>query len=263
MGHVRLKRIPASRKWTQVVELLANGAPLAEVAGASAEAADSALEWARHDPVLAHSLWLLTQLPLAARAPDFGAATHALGVSIGSSPTLLELVAGLSDAIDRATAGARNRTDLGEMARKAAAESLAAIVGADLPALFGPTPQDLRLALGKLAAPDRFAKLARDFFARLTRHHLDYYLSRSLSEHVGPEKPIRTVADHAAFNAALEQHCREAARIVEAFAGGWFSRTIFTGGMCRAKMLGAAQLKLDDQTALNGGGECHLIHLSS
>jgi hypothetical protein len=30
--------------------------------------------------------------------------------------------------------------------------------------------------------------------------------------------------DHTAFNAALDQHCREAARIVEQFAGGWIAR---------------------------------------
>ena len=72
------------------------------------------------------------------------------------------------------------------MARKAATEALVAVAGAELPRLFGPTTDDVRLALGRLAAPDRFARLARDFFARLTRHHLDYYLSRTLAHHVGP-----------------------------------------------------------------------------
>ena len=71
------------------------------------------------------------------------------------------------------------------MARKAATEALVAVAGAELPSLFGPTAGDVHLALGRLAAPDRFAWLARDLFARLTRHHLDYYLSRTLALHVG------------------------------------------------------------------------------
>ena len=89
--------------------------------------------------------------------------------------------------------------------------------------------------MGKLAAPDRFARLARDFFARLTQRHLDYYLSRTLSNHVGPGRQLATTADHSAFDAALEQHCREASRIVEAFAGGWFSKANYQGGITPAK----------------------------
>jgi hypothetical protein len=235
MGHVRLKRLPATRKWDQVVALLSSGAPPRDITKASADAAENALQYAHRDAALAHSFWLLTQIPLAARSPDFGRATRAIGIEIDSEPTLLEVVAAFSDAVDRAAAGEGGRTDLGEMAQKAASESLATVAGADLPGLFGPTPGDVRLALGKLAAPDRFARLARDFFARLTRHHLDYYLSRTLSNHVGPGQALPTAADHSAFNVALDLHCREASRIVEAFAGGWFSKTNFQGGITPSK----------------------------
>jgi hypothetical protein len=235
MGHIRLKRLPVSRKWQQVVALLAEGAKVRELAAASADAAEGALQSARRDPVLAHSLWLLTQIPIAARSPNFNAATRALGLNVSSNPTLVEVVAAFSDAVDRATLNASRRTDFGEMARMAAAESLSAIAGAGLPTLFGSSPDDVRLALGKLAAPDRFAHLARDFFARLTRHHLDYYLSRTLPNFVGAGKSLAAVADHSAFNSALDQHCRETSRIVEEFAGGWFSKTTFRGGVTPEK----------------------------
>src|SRR5215208_66082 len=235
MGHIRLKRLPATRKWREVVRLLVIGAPVEQVALASSDAAEAALHGAKRDPVLAYSVWLLSQLPLAARAPDFRDAAWRLGLDIGSEPSLLGVIGAFSDAVDQATAGASGRTDLGEMARKAAVESLAAIAGADLPSLFGPTSEDVRLALGKLAAPDRFARLARDFFARLTRHHLDYYLSRILADHVGPGRRLATIADHSAFNSALDQHCREASRIVESFASGWFSKTNYKGGITPGK----------------------------
>ncbi len=235
MGHIRLKRLPATRKWREVVELLLVGAPVEQVAFASSDAAEAALQGARRDPLLAHALWLLTQLPLAARAPDFPDAAWRLGLNIGREASLLEVVGAFSDALDRATAGASGRTDLGEIARKAATESLAAITGADLPGFFDPTAEDVRLALAKLAAPDRFARLARDFFARLTRHHLDYYLSRTLADQVGPGRRLPNIADHSAFSSALDQHCREASRIVENFAGGWFSKTTYKGGITPAK----------------------------
>jgi hypothetical protein len=204
MGHIRLKRLPSSRKWDQVVALLAAGGPIDETAAASADASERALASARNDPALAQAFWLLTQIPLAARAPDFAEAARRAGVELGREPSLIEVVAALRDAVDRESFGRTGRTDLGEMARNAAAESLAAIAGADLPTLFGGTAEDVRQALGRLAAPDRFARLARDFFARLTQRHLDYYLSRTLPQHVGPSRSLATTADHSAFNAALE-----------------------------------------------------------
>jgi hypothetical protein len=93
----------------------------------------------------------------------------------------------------------------------------------------------VRLSLGKLAAPDRLARSARDFFARLTQRHLDYYLSRTLSDHVGPGRRLATLADHSSFNAALDLHCREASLIVEEFAGGWFFKTTYQGGITQEK----------------------------
>jgi hypothetical protein len=235
MGHIRLKRLPATREWRQVVGLLARGASVEEVASVSADAAHGALQYARRDPGLVYSLWLLTQIPLAARAPDFDQAARDLGLKLAAEPSLMDVVAAFSDAVDRATHRATGRTDLGEMAQLAAAESLAIVAGAELPGLFGPTAADVRLALGKLAAPDRFARLARDFFARLTQRHLEYYLSRTLSHHVGPGRRLTTAADHTAFNAALDQHCRETSRIVEAFAGGWFSKANYRGGITTEK----------------------------
>jgi hypothetical protein len=235
MGHIRLKRLPATRKWRDVVAFLLDGAPAEQVASASSDAAEGALQSARRDPVLAYSLWLLTQLPLAAREPDFPDSAWRLGVNVNREASLLQVIGAFSDAIDEAMAGRSGRTDLGEMARKAATESLTAITGADLNGFFDPTPEEVRLAIAKLAAPDRFARLARDFFARLTRHHLDYYLSRTLANQVGPGRRLPTIADQSAFSSALDQHCREASRIVETFAGGWFSKTIYKGGITPAK----------------------------
>jgi hypothetical protein len=227
--------LPATRKWQQVVALLSRDAGTEDIAAASAEAAEVSLEHARQDPALRQSFWLLTQIPLAARSPDYPESLRSLGVGVRDTPSLLETIGAFSAAVDRHVDSSGTRTDLGELAQHTAAESLAAMAGSDLPSLFGPTPEDARLALGKLAAPDRFAKLARDFFARLTQRHLDYYLSRALSNYVGPGHSIGSIDGHTAFNAALEQHCREAARIVEAFAGGWYSKTNFEGGVTPEK----------------------------
>jgi hypothetical protein len=46
---------------------------------------------------------------------------------------------------------------------------------------------------------------------------------------VGPNSPIPSIDRQIQFRAALEKHCREAALIVEEFAGGWYSRSNFRG----------------------------------
>ena len=230
MGHIRLGRLPQTRKWQYVVGLLGSSAPIDEVAAASAVAAESALREAFADPELTQTVWLLTQLPLAARSANFEAALRGLGLRIDAEPRLLELVGAVSEAVDRHAARVGGRPDLGELAQQAA-ESLTEIVGRALPSLFAPTPEEVRKALGRLAAKDRYGELARDFFASLTRRYLDYYLSRELSQHVGPQRRLPTATVHVDFNQALELHCREASRIVEDFAGSWYTKAQFQGGI--------------------------------
>jgi hypothetical protein len=235
MGHIRLGTLPATRKWQEVVGLISGDAPVDLIAGASASASEAALRYARDDPALQYSFWLLTQLPLAARAPDFPESLDRLGLHVGPDPSLLEIVGAFTEAIDRQTEHRGGRTDLGEIAQLAAADSLAVVIGSSLPSLFQPTPADVQLELGKLAARDRFAVLARDFFSRLTERYLDYYLSRELSNHTGPARRFDSSRAQADFNNALSHYCREASRIVEAFAGGWYSKTNFEGGITPEK----------------------------
>jgi hypothetical protein len=113
------------------------------------------------------------------------------------------------------------------MAQMAAVESLAALIGPTLPSLFEPNPAEVQRAVGRLASGDRFSALAREFFARLTQRSLDYFFSRELGNHIGPGERFRNDADRSRFDQALDRHCREASRIVEEFAGGWFGKHVY------------------------------------
>lgn len=233
MGHVRLGALEKTREWTQVVELLAAGSDVSELAAAVAVAAEDDLISARGDPVLGSTVWLLTQLPLAARSDRFAAELTSLGFAPGNEQSLLGIVAGFSGAVESQISGTAGHTDLGELARQAASESLTSLVGAQMPGLFGTDPDNLRIELAKFATKDRFARLARDFFARLTHKTIDYYLSRVLADHVGPDRAFATLEDQSRFRSALELHCREASEIIEQFAGGWFSKANFQRRLTR------------------------------
>jgi len=240
MGHVRLGTLPMTRSWQQVVDLLDTRADVMEIAAATSAAARSGFEQANGDPALVESFWLLTQLPLAAREPDFVAGLRERGIDVHQPPTLVELAAAFTEAVDGRMRLKGGRTDLGEMAELAAIETLTEVVGARLPTLFGNTPTDVQSVLSGLATEKQFGAFARDFFSRFVKRYFDYYLSRELSAHVGGGSRFQSIDEHAEFNKALAQHCFETARIVEDFAGQWFSKTNWEHGITRRRSEGFA-----------------------
>ncbi len=90
MGHIRLGVLPRTRKWQAVVQLLTGDASLADIVGASADAAENSLKNAATDDTLSHAFWLLTQLPQAARFENFSERLWELGLRVSDRPSLLE-----------------------------------------------------------------------------------------------------------------------------------------------------------------------------
>ncbi len=235
MGHQHLGRLPGSRKWRQVIDLISGGADVEDVAAATSKAAESQMIDASNDPAVQHAVWLLTQIPIAARQENFATELRKLGLQVGNRPSLIEVVTAMTEAVDRHVARVGGRTDLGEMAQLSAAESLNVVAGRELPDLFDATPEKAQAALGGLGTVSQFAVLARDFFARLSRRQLGYFLSRELSQHVGVNSRFRTIRDHSDFENALDLHCHEASRIIKEFSGEWFSKHTYEGGINEAK----------------------------
>ena len=172
MGHQHLGSLPGSRKWRQVVQLISGGADVQDVASATSAAAERQMADASNDPAVKHAVWLLTQIPTAARKEDFVSELRNLGLRVGDRPTLLEIASAMTQAVDRYVGRAGGRTDLGEMAQLSAVESLNAVAGRELPDLFGASPDKTRAALSGLGTVKQFAVLARDFFSRLARRQL-------------------------------------------------------------------------------------------
>jgi hypothetical protein len=245
MGHQRLGSLPQSKKWRHVVALISGGADIDDIAAATSAAAELSMMAAANDPSVRTAFFLLTQIPLAARGQHFVPELRALGLKLSDQPSLVEIVSALADAVDRQARRTGARTDFGEMVQLSAAESLNAIAGRELPRLFGTPPESVRHALGGLATVRQFAVLARDFFSRLTRRHLDYYLSRELSKHVGLNLRFQTIREHKQFEEALDLHCRETSRIIKEFSGQWFSKQNYEGGIDQAKAGGFVHVAFD------------------
>lgn len=232
MGHQHLLRLPRTREWQAVVALLAGGGDLASVAAATSRAAQISMIDASNDEAVRQSFFLLSQLAVAAKADDFPRALRRIGIPVEDPPSLIELGSATMAAIDRFIETRGIRTDYGEIAQLAAVESLQAVVGRELDDFFD-ADQRLKPTLAQFSDPRQFAVLARDFFARLTRRHLNFYLSRELASHVGNGRCFPSLAEHEEFENALDLHCREATRIIKEFAAAWFYKHTAEGGIDR------------------------------
>lgn len=258
MGHIRLGRLPRGRRWKQVVELLRTGGSVDALAAATAHAAEREIASAKNDPVFAQAVWLLTQLPLAARSPDYEKRLAALGIAPGAEQSPLSLIAAVSTAIDRGTAGEPGKTDLGRLARHAAAETLASVLSSTGPGFFDTPADALKRELARLGTKANFAALAREFFSRLTLKTIEYYVSRELPNHIGQDRALPSIDRGIAFREALEQHCREASLIVEAFAGGWYSKANYEGTLNPAaaqRFAAYALTKMHDELRARRAGD--------
>lgn len=229
MGHVRLGTLPASRKWRDVVSYLAGAeVDVADLAEAVARASDRSLTNAAKDPAFIEALWLLVQIPWAARSERFAEALGKLGIAVPDHPSATELVVGLDGAIEAVQRrNARDITDLGEMAKQAAVAALHSLFEERLPELWAPTCEDVRTTLATFVAPERFGELSHRFFAHLVEHNIQYFLDRETPRHIGSGRFAQSVGDLVLHDRAVRRHCEEATIIMRPFAKDWLGHNAF------------------------------------
>lgn len=236
MGHTRLGTLPKSRKWQNVVSLLlsASAADTPENVGAVAaktlDAATTALEKGLADPGLKYTFYVLTQIVLAARAPDWRQQLKAAGITVADDSSLFDLTAGMQSAIDDYISRHGHATELSEMAQQAAGDALTSLAGTGSITLFGSGNRELQTAVRGLSTRAGFSRLGQAFFGRFLYRFLNFYLSRATAAHVGSEA-LPHIEDVSRFNAVLAIHCDQSARIVRDFCGGWYSKTQYYEGI--------------------------------
>jgi hypothetical protein len=140
LGHTRLGPLPKSRSWNQVVESLtgrgsrqyavsSSASRVNIIAAEALKAARSTLARASYDPGVRYTFYLLTQLVLASRNPDWRSELDQHGISLSDQSSVFDLTAEVQGAIDRYIGGtALGATDLSEMAQQAAGEALTSLL---------------------------------------------------------------------------------------------------------------------------------------
>ena len=225
----RLGDPPATRKWKEVIKLLgARDMSVANIANAVERAADRSLGEAVNDPAFVEALWLLLKIPIAAKEADFQAALAQIGIHTPPDPDLTDVLSGFDDAVERARRRSRRAvTDFSLIARNAAIAALNSLTHDRSPSLWEASVEDERTTIATFASTERFGELAQGFFTNLLEGHIQYFLEREIPRHIGPDGPMRSVADASYFEGVVRRHCRETTIIMRAFAKDWLGKNRF------------------------------------
>lgn len=230
MGHSRIGTLPATRRWKEVVQLIADGADVGKVAEATLKAAEKAFATVEKDAGFREAVNLLVELGLAGGKPDPAAHLAAAGIAIPESTSVVEVALAVGEALDQRVKATRNGQTFGELASKALVSAITSHLQDRLHGLFTPTREDVAGALKDLGKKKEFGDLIRNFMAKLTNEALGFFLSKTLATHVGEGQRFATMNQMAQFEDAMRTHCEEASVIVQEFAGDWFSKHRFEEG---------------------------------
>jgi hypothetical protein len=257
VGHDRLGRLPKTRRWKKVIELLRITDDPGRIADATSQAAEKGLKWAGQDRGVADVLFLLMKTVYAAREENFSEALAKQNVSVPQQASLLDVVAGFDRALNQKLRANGHRSDLAEMARGAAVDTLMDLCRKEAGSLFGVSTEETRRQLKTYSTPDQFGHVGQNFFGRFLFRFLDYHLSRELPNHVGLRKSFDGMAGVEEFKKALSLYCQQSARIVREFSGCWPSATEYHEGIdyenVRTKFLPIALKKIGQELQHRGG----------
>ena len=225
MGHVRLGRLPKTRRWQQVLKLLEfEPDDIGGVAGATALAAERRLRELSSDPSLAYCFWLLTRISWASRSTEFAASLADLGLRTSENDTALGFISRVTGLARSELVRHPESGPFSELASLAMRRALSETVGQEGRSLFGSSLEDLQQAFRTHSTPVRFGALAKSFFGDFLARTLRYFVDKELANTVGSGNKLRSLEASRDFSAALDLYARQSARIMEDFAGDWYSK---------------------------------------
>ncbi len=218
--------LPRTRGWNEVVDLISNGANVAQVAEKTLVAAQKALSTTKGDPGFAEAVYLMAQLALAGKSKDAAAHLATVGIDLKDGYTGADVATAISAALDERMQGKGRRSDWGEMARGALVSAVSEFLNSKGDRLFGNSREELTAELRPLHREKGFGELGRAFFGTMAVKMLNYFLTKTLGTHVGEGRRFNTMKEYSEFKKAMTKHGGETAVIVEKFSGQWLQKQI-------------------------------------
>jgi len=226
MGHVRLGRLPTTRRWGEVVKLLrlSSSDEAGAVALETLHASERRLRELGGDPSVTYCFWLVTRVASASRAADFTSAVGELGIEVRESDTALGFISRLTRHARSVLARHTESGPFSELASLSMRRALAETVGQEGRSLFGSSVEDLCRAFRRHSTPARLGALAKSFFGDFLARTLRFFVDKELANSIGSGSKLSSIEAGREFSEALDLHARESARIMEEFARDWYSK---------------------------------------
>lgn len=225
LGHIRLGRLPKTRKWRSVFEVLEVGnADPEAVAISVAVAAERDFADLHTTPgVVGDGLWVISLLGEFSTSADARDALLHLGVEESSFGSPSRLVSALPTRALMGEAAAS-----GAVFDQMADLSLKAALGRHLSggtlSLFGTSADEVHGKCRELRSSAIYAQVARDFLGEFMSRVVRYAVDREASNFLGSSSEWSTAGDLLALGDRLDTYCRDSSRIVQDFADGWYSK---------------------------------------
>jgi len=222
MGHSLIGKLPRTKEWDEVSRIISEGADPAQVADATLKAAELAMAWVQNDAGFREAIWLLTQLGVA------GTKDHPLthlgqyGLVRPEANSVVDVVADLCNSFEQAMAESRERSDFGEVSRRALAGAVTGYLNERLGGMFEPSSQEIESAMKDIRKPKVFAQVYQSYVGGLTNKSLGYFLSRELAKHLGHR--FQTANQKRQFESALRTLCSESSVVVKKYGAEWFAK---------------------------------------
>ncbi len=166
---------------------------------------------------------MLTRLASASRSPDFAGGLAQVGIAVKPGDSVLQLIAQVGDRVRVEVQEMPGSGSFGDIAVLALRQALMETVGAQGNSLFQSTVDDLALQFRRHSTAAQFGELSERFFGAFMSRTMRFYIDRALMQSIG-DGPLQSLADAGTFAAAIDDHARITARIVERFGAEWFSK---------------------------------------
>lgn len=251
MGHIRVGRLPKTKAWSRVVALMAEPeVDPARVASAIIAAAVDAYRNAGDDPGVIESLRAMAFLADASRRQDFAGSLTRFGYDLEGKVDALGFLTIVFKETEHRFGPITDRTIFTEFAYGALREALTETVASQTGSLFSTGIDEMRDAYRAFSTERGFSRLARLFFSRMMSRSLLYFSDHEAANQLGGAGG-RSEADIRVFNDAVSRYAFEASKIVEAYAGDWYSKKRWQGTVELTEGLAAtAMRKIADELAM-------------
>lgn len=258
MGHIRLGRLPRTRRWKQVIALLDQGASVSELAQATFRAAQTGLSRVPQDLGFTQTLTVVFNFIDALQSKSPVSDLRKKGFEIRDGASLFDYVGSFKARAEDEANAVRARSDIAEIARDSFAQVLMKSAGSSLQTLFGVETGDARRAIQESVKGKPLGSTMHEFFATFTQRYLNYYLGRELPCHVGAGKAFSNIDGHSEFNRAFDLHVRQTVRIADDFTPGWFGKARWEQRLSHQDVSGFAHVAFRKiRSEFQRGAEAH------